>query len=199
MPKVVDHEARRVDLVRATWRIVAREGLARATMRSIAEEAGFANGALKPYFASKSDLLAYAFGYVFDQTNARIREAVSGHRGIAALRAFGSEVLPLDEERLDEARIVLPFWQEALHDPLRAQVHAASMQQWRSALLTHLGEAAADGELRAGVDADRAAGSLLNFLLGAQVSAALMPADAGPRALAGQLEDWLAALTLGED
>ena len=188
-----------MDLVRATWRIIAREGLVRATMRSIADEAGFANGALKPYFASKSDLLAYAFSYVFDQTNARIREAVSGHRGIAALRAFGSEVLPLDDERLDEARIVVPFWQEALHDPLRAEVHAASMQQWRHALHEHLEEAAVDGVLRAGVNTHRAAGFLLNFLLGAQVSAALMPADAGPRDLAGQLEDWLAALTRDED
>lgn len=183
-----------MDLVRATWRIIARDGLGRATMRSIADEAGFANGALKPYFGTKSELLAYAFSYVFDQTSQRIDAAVSGHRGIAALRAFGSEVLPLDEERRDEARIVLPFWQEALHDPLKAAVHAESMEQWRRALGAHLVEAAGDGMLREGVDPERAAGSLLNFLLGAQVSAVLMPAGSSPRELAEQLDGWLSAV-----
>ena len=52
MPKVVDHDQRRVELVQATWRIIAREGIERATMRGIAAEAGFANGALKPYFST---------------------------------------------------------------------------------------------------------------------------------------------------
>ncbi|MBA4102389.1 MAG: TetR/AcrR family transcriptional regulator, partial [Arthrobacter sp.] len=36
MPKIVDHDERRLELVDATWRIIARQGLEGATMREIA-------------------------------------------------------------------------------------------------------------------------------------------------------------------
>lgn len=39
MPKIVDHDQRRRDLVEATLRIILRQGLAGATMRDIATEA----------------------------------------------------------------------------------------------------------------------------------------------------------------
>ncbi|NUP73233.1 MAG: TetR family transcriptional regulator, partial [Sinomonas sp.] len=61
MPKIVDHDQRRLELVDALWRIVAERGLDGATMREIAAEAGFANGALKPYFPTKDRLLDFAF------------------------------------------------------------------------------------------------------------------------------------------
>ena len=44
MPKIVDHDQRRRELVDASLRIIVRQGLAGATMRDIATEAGFANG-----------------------------------------------------------------------------------------------------------------------------------------------------------
>ena len=40
MPKIVDHDQRRIELVDATWRIIARLGIESATMREIALEAG---------------------------------------------------------------------------------------------------------------------------------------------------------------
>ena len=129
MPKIVDHDQRRLELVDATWRIIARLGMEGATMREIAEEAGFANGALKPYFPTKDLLLTSAFGHVFNRTNQRIATMTEGLSGIAALRAFCAEVLPLDEERVNEARIVIPFWQKALNDAHMAALHSESMQQ----------------------------------------------------------------------
>ena len=55
MPKIVDHERRRAEIVQTTWRVIARRGLDGATLREVAAEAGYANGALKPYFPAKSD------------------------------------------------------------------------------------------------------------------------------------------------
>ena len=162
-------------------------------MRGIAAEAGFANGALKPYFSTKSELLAYSFGYVFDQTNTRIAAAVAQRRGVEALRAFGLEVLPLDDERLDEARIVIPFWEAAANDPVKSAIHARSMEQWRRTLEKHMTEALSD-DARRRVNPVQAAGALLNFLLGAQVAAVLLPSGSSPRELTAQLDGWLAAL-----
>lgn len=194
MPKIVDHDQRRIELVEATWRIIARLGMEGATMREIALEAGFANGALKPYFPTKDQLLTSAFAHVFNRTNDRIAETTSGLSGLAALRAFCAEVLPLDEERVNEARIVIPFWQKALNDPEKAALHADSMNQWHTAMVAYAGEARMAGEIAARIDNAAVADHLLNMMLGAQIAAALSPAEHFSMDLAGQLDNYLSLL-----
>src|SRR5580692_1468139 len=60
MPKVVDHDARRAELVDAAWRVIAAEGLEAATMRRIAQAAGCTTGRVTHYFYSKDDMLVAA-------------------------------------------------------------------------------------------------------------------------------------------
>lgn len=195
MPKIVDHDERRLELVDATWRIIARQGLEGATMREIAMEAGFANGALKPYFPTKDTLLEFAFGHVFNRTNQRIAQVTEGKSALEALRAFCMEVLPLDEERINEARIVIPFWQKAVNDPQKAEIHQQSMAEWVATIRRYLAEARGAGEVRIAVDDSILAGQLLNMLLGAQIEAALAPAGRTDFGHAAQLEGYLALLT----
>lgn len=195
VPKIVDHDERRLELVDATWRIIARNGLEGATMREIAMEAGFANGALKPYFPTKDTLLEFAFSHVFNRTNQRIAEVTAGQTGLAALRAFCLEVLPLDEERINEARIVIPFWQKAVNDPQKAVIHQQSMDEWLTAIRRHLEEARDAGDVSTAVDDTALAGQLLNMLLGAQIEAALAPAGRTDFGHDRQLEGYLALLT----
>lgn len=194
MPKVVDHEARRRELVRATWRIIARNGLSGATMREIAAEAGYANGALKPYFATKADLIEATYAYVFDRTNERVARAVLGLTGLAALEAFCRQVLPLDSVRLDEARVVIPFWQEAAQDAARAELNNRSMAQWRESMAGWLVQARSAGDLAHRVDVPTSVEVLLTYLLGAQITAVLDPGIGSPRRLEQQLQAQLDAL-----
>ncbi|MET3771517.1 TetR/AcrR family transcriptional regulator [Arthrobacter nitrophenolicus] len=194
MPKIVDHDERRLELVDATWRIIARQGLEGATMREIALEAGFANGALKPYFPTKDTLLEFAFGHVFNRTNQRIAEVTAGKNGMAALRAFCLEVLPLDDERVNEARIVIPFWQKAVNDAQKAQIHQQSMAAWLDTIRQFLAEAREAGDVRAAVDDSILAGQLLNMLLGAQIEAALSPESGTDFGHAAQLDGYLTLL-----
>ncbi|BCW20779.1 HTH-type transcriptional regulator PksA [Arthrobacter sp. NtRootA9] len=194
VPKIVDHDERRLELVDATWRIIARQGLEGATMREIALEAGFANGALKPYFPTKDTLLEFAFSHVFNRTNRRIAEVTAGKAGLDALRAFCLEVLPLDEERVNEARIVIPFWQKAVNDPRKADIHRQSMEEWVAGLRRCLAEARDAGDVRTAVDDSLLARQLLNMLLGAQIEAALAPDGAQDFGHAAQLEGYLELL-----
>jgi AcrR family transcriptional regulator len=194
VPKIVDHDQRRLELVDATWRIIARLGIEGATMREIALEAGFANGALKPYFPTKDDLLTFAFRHVFNRTNERIAEVTAEQSGLPALRAFCVEVLPLDEERISEARVVIPFWQKAINDPHKARIHRESMEQWLAAMRQHLAQARRAGSVSTAVDDAALAGQLLNFLLGAQISAALVPEGQVDLGLNEQLEGFLTLL-----
>ena len=194
MPKLVDHASRREELVHAVWRILARDGAAAMTMRQVAAEAGYANGALKPYFATKTDLVEATYTHVFEQTNRRVAGAVTGLRGLAAVEVFSREVMPLDDERLDEARVVLAFWQEAAHDATRAAHNRRFMAQWRDSLLAWLDEARVDGELTTPADPATWTDGFLTFLLGTQVTAALGLPAASPAHLERQLQAQLEPL-----
>lgn len=198
MPKVVDHDQRRVELVEATWRIIARHGIEGATMRDIAAEAGFANGALKPYFPTKDDLLTFAFSHVFSQTSRRMIDATVGRSGLGALRAYCLEILPLDDIRISEARIVIPFWQKALTDAAKAELHAAAMLQWRDTICAQLRDGRAAGELRTGAPDEDIAGLLMNLVLGAQIMAVLSPAENSPDQLVAQLDAALLLISTGD-
>ena len=94
MPKIVDHDARRLELVEVTWRVIARRGFDGVTLRDVAAEAGFANGALKPYFPTRASLMRATFTHVFGRTNARIENATRGLDGLEALRALPWRCFP---------------------------------------------------------------------------------------------------------
>lgn len=51
-------------LAEALWRVVRRDGVAAATVRSIAAEAGWSPGALRHYFSTQAELLAFAMEHV---------------------------------------------------------------------------------------------------------------------------------------
>ena len=59
MPKVVDVEARREELAAAAARVIARSGIASASMREVAAEAGWTTGTLVHYFRNKRELLRF--------------------------------------------------------------------------------------------------------------------------------------------
>ncbi|RVX40003.1 TetR family transcriptional regulator [Nonomuraea polychroma] len=194
MPKVVDHDRRRVEFIEAAWRTIARTGWDSATMAAIAAEAGFSNGALKPYFATKDDLFAAAFDHIYVQTGRRMAAATSGKHGLTALRAYCQEILPLDGTTRDEARIVIPFWHKALTSPLLAARHEHAMREWREQLQRYLIEAREAGEVRTPISDEHIIGHLLTALLGAQVTATLMPTSETAQTLTAQLDSFLTLL-----
>jgi AcrR family transcriptional regulator len=194
VPKLVDHDAKRREILEVTWRIMATRGADAATMREIAREAGYANGALAYYFANKDALVAAAYGYVFDRTNDRIRAATSDLRGLAALRAFLVEVLPTTEVTRLEARIVLPFWSRSVTDERLARLNDAAMQRWRHDLRRLVAEGRADGDVTVDTADDVLVEQLLATALGLQVLALLPEAPTSPDVQLAMLDAALGAL-----
>jgi AcrR family transcriptional regulator len=195
VPKVVDHQERRIKLIEATWRMIVRDGWDAATMSAIATEAGFANGALRPYFATKEDLLTAAFDHIYVQTGSRTIRATEGQHGIAALRSWCLEILPLDDTTRDEARLVIPFWQVALTDDGLAERHERAMCEWRAQIRHYLTEAHEAGEISTDLSDDQIIGHLLAALLGTQITASLLPSLETPQTLLNQLDGYLALLS----
>jgi AcrR family transcriptional regulator len=118
VPKIVDPEVRRTDLAEAVWRVIRRDGLARASVRNVAREAGLSMGSLRHYFATQSELLAFAMRLVTERVTARVRALDrSGDARDLAERVI-AEVLPLDEDRQAEADVWFAFVGKAAVDPM---------------------------------------------------------------------------------
>lgn len=199
MPKVVDHQARREHIVDAAWALIGREGFEAATMRDIAAEAGFANGAIKPYFASKQKLLEAVFKSAFDRTNDRADLACAHLAGRAAIEAFAHEVLPLTHETRKEAAGVVAFWGAATGQSEVKAIHERSMQSWRKRIAAWFIQGQQDGEFTPSQDPHQAADALVTFMLGAQVVLTMEPRNALPDMLTGQLAALLDGFTRGVD
>src|SRR6476469_5006291 len=110
MPKIVDWDARRDEILAATWRVIARDGIARATIRAIAREADCSRGILAHYFDDKADILGSALLLSHRRVVTRMEARAAGLTGLAALRVIMLEALPLDSERDLEAQIEISFW-----------------------------------------------------------------------------------------
>lgn len=128
MPKFVDAALRRQEVVEAVFRIVAADGLERASLREVADEAELAVGSVRHYFASSDELLAHSFGVVVDRivrrlaaADERLAESQPGtpehHEGVLTLLG---EFLPLDEERAVDACVWMAFKAAARTKPFLA-------------------------------------------------------------------------------
>lgn len=111
----------------AVFRIVAADGLERASLREVADEANLAVGSVRHYFASSDELLAHSFGAVVDRIASRLDAAearLPGTRGTAEHRAavleLLKELLPLDEERAVDACVWMAFKNAARTRPFLA-------------------------------------------------------------------------------
>src|SRR5487761_1603195 len=147
MPKIVDWDARRDEILSATWRVIARDGIAGATIRAIAREANCSPGILAHYFDDKADILGSALVMSHRRVGARMEAAAEGLTGLAALRVVMLEALPLDPQRDLEAQIEISFWGRALGTPGLAELQHSEFERLWSRLRRHLEEAARAGEL----------------------------------------------------
>lgn len=134
MPKIVDAEARRQEVVEAVFRIIASDGLERASLREVADEAGLAVGSVRHYFASSDELLVHSFAVVIDRIARRLEEAFAVVESCApglpehdaAVLTLLGQFLPLDEELAVDACVWMAFRHAARIKPVLQEQAACS-------------------------------------------------------------------------
>lgn len=116
MPARIDTGRRRREVIDAAFRLVVAEGMEGPSLRKVAEESGINIGSVRHYFDGHEDLLAAAAYEAGERMGRRLAahpvETLRGLRGDAAVDALAAlveEVLPLDEERREEAIVVVEF------------------------------------------------------------------------------------------
>lgn len=181
MPRIVDHEQRREDLAQAVWRVIRRDGVDGASVRKVAQEAGWSSGSLRHYFASQSELLSFAIQLVVDRIEARIAALDSPDDPREAVEQVLCQLLPLDAERRVENVVWLAFAGSALIDPALQTRHAEIDDALRRACTSAIGRLARAGRTRPDIDEALEAERLHALLDGLAFHAAMRPSHMSPR------------------
>jgi len=170
MPKIVDHDARRAELVEASWTVIAAEGLEGLTMRKVADAAGCTTGRITHYFADREALVLAALRAVNGATGNRTDVLLSSdapprEKLILCLE----EGLPLDKIRQLEWKVWIAFWAAAASNPDLAKENDARHQGWIKALSPLITAVAPK------TDAEHEARILMGILDGLGLIAAINP------------------------
>ncbi|MFB6872372.1 TetR/AcrR family transcriptional regulator [Streptomyces sp. NPDC056323] len=151
MPKQVDHRERRETIARALWRVVEQRGIAHASVREVAQEAGISHGAVQHYFATREEMLVFAMDFASEQTSRRVAEGVrelgNPPRPRDMLRVMITEMLPLHPDARATSRMSAAYVLEALHNE---NIHARArdgLAQGRDLIEQIVRQAISDGHI----------------------------------------------------
>ena len=157
---------RQAEFADAGLRLLARDGMAAVSFRTVAAEAGMSLGAVQKAFPSKAVMLAS----MFSRLRATASAPVLADPGRPTLRAWlvtlMVAVLPLDEARRAAELQGAAFAERAAFDPDIAAAIATSDDEMRTGLAQLVQRAQSEGEVDESVDPDAAAAALLALMQG---------------------------------
>ncbi|MFG2135388.1 TetR/AcrR family transcriptional regulator [Streptomyces sp. NPDC048650] len=203
MPKHVDPDARRREVVDALFRVAVRDGLQRASLRAVAEEAALNIGSVRHYFAGQQELMRFAMQSMLDRVGGRLLRRVeeigtlADHAPAEQFRLAAGlleELLPLTESRRAEVIVFLEFSAAARTHPAFADLAEQAATGTRSLLRRILGRLAETGALGAGRDLSVETERLAALLDGLGLGAALHPHVVAPHTATEALRTHLADL-----
>lgn len=169
MPRQVDHEQRRREIVEALWRVVSASGLEAVSLNEVAAAAGVSKGRVQHYFDSKQQLLDHTAQYLRTRLEQRITRqlrAAPDHTPLARLRGALRALLPVDPDARDEAVVADAFLARAVRDPATAAIYRAGQAQLVAAIADLVRAAQSGGELPADHDPAAEAETLLALTTG---------------------------------
>ena len=136
MPKIIDHDTRRRELVEASWNVIAEEGLEGLTMRKIATAANCTTGRITHYFANREALVLASLQSAYDASAVRLNAVIAADfEPVEKLRRAVEETLPLDRQRLREWKVWIAYWTAATTDPTLAQQNDTNHDRWLEAMM----------------------------------------------------------------
>lgn len=152
MPKVVDHAERRRELAEAVWRVIGRSGIEHASVRAVAAEAGWSPGALRHYFDSQDQLVAFAMDLVADQVRQRVAAGPPHSHWRDQVLWLLDQFIPTDQQKRTETAIWFAFTARASTDPELRQRRAAVHDELRAAIAHILDDLSGLGVIQPGLD-----------------------------------------------
>lgn len=162
----LEAEQRRLQILEATARLIARRGFHNVRVADIARECGTSTGTVHYHFPSKDDALRAALTFYADRLHSQVDEGLSRTDDIAAmLRTLIEIQLPKSDADRDEWSVWIQFWNEAILQPALRHEHHALYGSWRGVVVDLLQRAQDEG-LATGVDVEAMAGRFTGMVDG---------------------------------
>lgn len=175
MPKIVDRDERRVEIIEATWSTLERIGLERMRLSDVAEQAGFTTGVLPTYFRDRQELLEAAFSVAADRMFDRVEAAnASVEPGIARIVNALAELLPRPGLPETTAFVAMCFGLRHIGDQLGA-TYLQKAERYDSLLRQYMRESTDGGVHADGKSIDLVLRSLSTFADGLCIRSLLQP------------------------
>ncbi|MBJ7313123.1 TetR/AcrR family transcriptional regulator [Rugamonas sp. CCM 8940] len=184
---------RKDQIITAALELFRSKGFADVSTRDLAEHAGLSRSHIYHYFADWNELRREAFVRFAQQQLDAVRAPLAGATPSQALLGFLSSCLPADTD--SGWTLWLDAWDEAMHEPLLAEIYFAVNAEWQETLAQLIERGVASAEFRCRAPA-RAARQLFAMAMGYADDLLLKPsAAARESALAEVME--VAKLLLG--
>ena len=163
MPRKVDHDERRREIIEAVIRITLKGGLGAATFREVAAEAGVSVRLVQYYFGGKDELLLRTQQHVAMRSVERLRQWMLATDGSPRerMRAFMRSFIPIDDDSRVAMLMYVALYVEWIVDPSVARAESANVPR---AMHRVFADELRRAKLRAGVEVEQQA-SLLSALV----------------------------------
>jgi len=197
VPKIVDHEQRRWELVKAVWAVIRERGVQGASVRAVARQAGWSPSSVQYYFSSQSELLLFALKAISEAAELRLSEpdlpTDPRERGLAQLE----RILPMDPDSYVATEIWVAFLSQVRVDTKAGALNAAADRKVNQLCREVLDGLSSAGLLAADLDLDLETDLLQALFDGLAVHAVTVPDRMPPARIRRLLAHHLDRLSVG--
>ena len=117
VPKRVDHEQRRAEIVRALWTVINGRGIEGVTYQAVAGAAGISVGRVQHYFDSKEELVRAGCRAIVERATRTYSERVRSLDPWSALLELLTEPIPRTETFRRGAAVWYAYMARGVVDP----------------------------------------------------------------------------------
>ncbi len=116
MPKIVNKEQKKIEILQAAIHVFAEKGIQKSKMIDIAKKAGIGKGTIYEYFDSKENIFEEAFHIHFSQMEEQVvRIAGSNNDAVTKLKILvRSSLVGFFNKHGEFAGIMMDFWAEGI-------------------------------------------------------------------------------------
>jgi TetR/AcrR family transcriptional regulator, transcriptional repressor of aconitase len=180
MPKISEEkrQARRDQILAASWRCFSRRAIHATSMEDIVREANLSFGAVYLYYKSKDELIFAAFSSAFQEMRALVVPILTREQAypLPALVRKITKIITLHAQR-DKLKFGVAFlmsWSEAQSNPKVKELIGGGQELYREALTAVVRKWQERGDIPAHAKPAEVARVMLSFFLGFIVQSAMI-------------------------
>ena len=116
MPKIIDKQAKKQDIIEAAMKVFAQKGFANTKMADVAEKANIGKGTIYEYFKSKEEIFEFVFNHFMESMETSVAKAIFKITDpVEKIKViFQSWADMIATHTTDIVEIMLDFWAEAV-------------------------------------------------------------------------------------